>query len=245
MSESDLFEDTEVSTETTSKEVEQETSEKEVETKVEKEKEDKDTEVSQGEENAEPPSATEEEKETQSEKMIPEHRFKAAVKDVTEKLNKAEQELAQLKATPAPDREADPDGYELHVRIETSKEIMRAIHDDYDETIAHYQELAKENPYLNNVVASHKTPAKHAYDIAKKDLEIKELSNLKNSEEWKEFQEFKANKNKKAIESQTEVKSKQVKVIPKVPPNLNRATDVSRGKQVSSDDTEELFKGAL
>lgn len=206
------------------------------------------TEEKQGEQQAEPPAATEN-ADLSKEKMIPESRFKAALKDVNEKLSKAEQRLAELSAAPAPDRQNDPEGYDRHVRIETSKAIMAETHDDYDEKIAHFQEMAQANPTLNDLVGNHALPAKFAYDLAKRDMEINELSNARNSDEWKQFQEWKKNKGA-AVETapqKTEAAKqlsmpKAANVAAKVP-NLNRnATAVNVSKQASEED-EDLFKG--
>lgn len=189
---------------------------------------------SQGEEEAaETPAAEDGTKDDQPEKMIPVHQFKAALKDVNEKLAKANQELNQLKAVPAPDKSKDPDGYERHLRLETSKAIMVETHADYDDVIAHFQDMAAENPMLNDLVANHPLPAKYAYDIAKKSMEIKELSGMKDSEEWKQFQNWKAEQAKG--DALNLDKAKPVSNTPKVP-NLNRATSVNRAKAVSSQD---------
>lgn len=197
------------------------------------------------EETTEPPSE-EKDKSAKPEKMIPESRLKAALKDYEAKLDAANQELSQFKASPVPDKDKDPEGYNLHLRMETSKAVMREFATDYDDVIKHYAEMAESNPYLNEAVAKHPIPAKYAYDIAKKDMEIRELSALKTSDEWKQFQEFKkqqaaqsaANENSKASSAVTKALTSKV-------PNLNRATDVSsKGKSKVSDD-DELFAGAL
>lgn len=202
----------------------------------------------QGENTAEPPAA-EDTKSDKSEKMIPEHRFKAALKDVTEKLQEAQQKIAAMEAKPAPDRASDPDGYDRYMRIETSKAIMRDAFPDYDEKIIHFQEMAKVNPVLNDVVANHQAPAKMAYDLAKRDLEIQELSKTKDSDEWKEFQEWKSKQKKEATSgsadtaAQLKAGNKAVEVAAKVP-NLNRtATSVSSKEKPSSNEDDDLFKG--
>lgn len=138
-------------------------------------------------ETEEEPTGETEDKTNSKEKMIPESRFKAALKDVQEKMESVLQENAKLKATPAPDRENDPDGYEKHLRLEMSKSLMREFKPDYVEVITHFQEMAKLDPTLNQRVADHELPAKFAYDIAKKDMEIRELIKARNSDEWKEF----------------------------------------------------------
>jgi hypothetical protein len=199
------------------------------------------------EEPPEPPAeGQEDQKVSKAEKMIPESRFKAALKDATEKLEAAQAELSQLKATPVPDKETDPEGYDLHVRMEASKAAMRATHADYQDVINHYAEMAKVNPFLNEAVAKHPVPAKYAYELAKEDLRIQRLRALEDSDEYKEFKEWKASQPAKTEPSEApseEISKKLASGAPKVP-NLNRATNVSlEAKRPSEDD--ELFKGAL
>lgn len=202
-----------------------------------------------GEESASgtPPEDKKDGEDKSDSKMIPEHRFKAAIKDVQDKLEAANKKLADYEASPVPDKEKDPEGYDLYSRMETSKAIMRDLVPDYDEVMSHYKEMAEANPYLNDAVAKHPAPAKYAYDVVKKNLEIKELSALKQSDEWKEFQEYKKNKDAKKQEAETITAktSKQVtETLTTKVPNLNRATNVSKGSaQVQQDD--ELFAGAL
>lgn len=242
-SEHDVFDDSEaqaeVTEETPATEEEQSTEEQEAAQNT-GEKEDADA----------TPADEKKDDDDQSEKMIPEHRFKAALKDVNDKLEAAEARLAQMQTQPAPDRAADPEGYDLHMRMETSKAIMSETHADYNETIRHYQAMEKANPMLAQVVAAHPIPAKHAYDIAKKDMEIRELSSLKQSDDWAQFQEFKKQQAaqaeaaaKAAAEEQAKAKQPKTDLISKVP-NLNRATDVSAKQPVQSDD-DDLFAGAL
>ena len=172
-----------------------------------------------------------------NEKMIPESRFKAALKDIQEKLDSALQENAKYKAVPAPDRNTDPDGYEKHLRLEMSKSLMREFKPDYEDVIKHYQEMAKVNPSLNQMVADAELPAKFAYDLAKRDMEIRELTEDRNSDEWKEFQEFKKNKGKKSV---AEELASPTNTAAKLPKNLNRAT-ASKPKANSSSDEDYLF----
>lgn len=169
--------------------------------KTEAEKPEKEDEAEEGaddtgEEDADDADTAEDEeegddKEKKTEKMIPESRLKAAIKDISSELDEAKSQIAQLTAKPAPDRSVDPDGYDLHNRIEISKSIMRDAYPDYNQMIAKYQEMAKENPSLNVAVANHPNPAKYAYEIAKKAKDIEELSALRDSPDWKEFHEWK------------------------------------------------------
>lgn len=197
-------------------------------------------------EGSEPPLEPQEgDKAAKAEKMIPEARFKAALKDATDKLEAANKELATLKAQPIPDKEKDPEGYDLHVRMEASKAAMRATHTDYQEVVEHYKEMAESNPYLNEAVAKHPVPAQYAYQIAKEDMRIKELGALTTSDEWKQFQAWKKGQAAEGQKSSDDNKvGKQLADGGTKVPNLNRATNVSKAAQRSEQD-DELFAGAL
>lgn len=176
-------------------------------------------------------------------KMIPEHRFKAALKEVNDKLHNAETELAKVRAVPVPDKEKDPAGYDLHVRMEASKEVMREMRPDYKEVIEHYQKMADANPALNQHVANAPLPAKFAYDLAKKDMELSELASLKDSDDFKEYQAWKKANSKQQSADAAKVGKKVADALGKVP-NLNRATNVNKGTE-QADESDELFSGAL
>lgn len=198
----------------------------------------------EGEKQAEPPAANEDEEEgsepeaeekgKKGEKLIPEHRMKAALKSVTDKLQAAQEKLAKYETNEikAPDREKDPEGYERHVRIEVSKQIMADMHEDYDEMIDVYLEMAKANPALEQAVMSSRLPAKTAYDLAKKSKEIAEIEEVRTSGEWEEFQQW-----KKAHAKNGNSNTGQKPVALKVP-NLNRTTSVNK---VSKQPDNELF----
>lgn len=209
----------------------------EVEEEVEETEEDPKGETEESDDEDESTDESEEEEEGASEKMIPESRFKAAIKDVQDKLDAALQENAKYKTTPTPDRDSDPDGYEKHLRLEMSKTLMREFKEDYVEVITHYQEMAKVNPHLNDMVAAHELPAKLAYDLAKRDMEIRELTEARNSNEWKEFQEFKKNKGKATVAD--DLASPTSKAV-KLPKNLNRAT-AAKPRADNQSDEDYLF----
>jgi len=220
-------------------EVQESQEEAQADTEKEESAEETTQEDSGEQENAETPSATEEVKD-KTEKMIPESRFKAAIKDVTAERDELRAKLASQQ--PIPDKETDPEGYDLHLRIETSKEIAQEIYPDYSEKIAYYQEMAKENPYLNQQVAAAKNPAKFAYDLATKAMEIAELATLKNSDDWKEFQKWKKEQRNSSKETTTKAQDTlnlkpQSKVVPV---NLNRVTNVAKEK-MSSVQEDDLF----
>lgn len=197
----------------------------------------------------------EEQSQNKTEKMIPESRMKAALNDVSTKLTKTEEELNQTKAelmkfktVPVPDKDADPEGYAVHQRIEFTKKIMRDVYPDYNEKIAHYQTMAEVNPLLNEAVKAAENPAKYAYDLAKCDMELREISKVVESDDWKKFQEWQKNGGK-SQQTQTAPNNDVAKQLgaggaQKVP-NLNRATNANNPKGNSNSDDDELFKGAL
>jgi len=199
----------------------------------------------QGEQGAAPPAADGDSAVSQAEKMIPESRFKAAIKDVNDKLITAQREMAAMKAVPPPDRTKDPEGYDRHNRIEMSRTLVSRIYKDYYEKIAHFQEMVKANPSLGAIVANNEIPAQMAYDLAIKDMELTELYKLKDSADWKEFQTYKAAKGAGAnaaaqgtvADTATQLGgSKAASVASKVP-NLNRnAPSVNRDLGKTGDD---------
>lgn len=186
-------------------------------------------------------------------KMIPEHRFKAALKKVTDELEEKTNKLKEYEKPAevvAPDKDTDPEGHDLHIRMEASKSVMMEMKPDYQEVIDHYAEMAADNDLLNQAVAKHPLPAKLAYDIAKRDLEIKDALKLKDSDEFKEFQEWKKTK-AVATAAKTEEEQNLGNKINrglKAVPNLNRSTNASPNRNVrrnSASEDDDLFKGAL
>lgn len=253
----DVFDDSPETEETEETTTSEETKEEEKETS--KEADDKTSEETEEtgvkEETEGTPTSEQEETETsQDEEFIPKHRFTAALKNVTEELDATKAKLAELQQVKAPDPTEDPDGYNLHVRMETSKQVMRETVDDYDEAIQHFNAMAKENPQLNNAVAAHPTPAKYAYDIAKKSMRIGELEKTLESEDWKAFQNWKAS-GKPANQDPPPKKTEEVKADPDnsgkgksaadVVPNLNRNPDANSAKTPEFSDDDDLFEGAL
>lgn len=199
------------------------------------------TEVTGEQESTEPPSEEQEEKsESVQEKMIPEHRFKAALREVTEERDALRAEAARLKAEPMPDRNEDPEGYDFRVRMESSRTVMRELAPDYDEVIAEYAELANANPVFNEQLVASPVPAKFAYDLVKRNREIKELMTLKDSDDWKKFQEWK--KTNEPPEAATKQTKQIAKSLAASVPNLNRATNAAPKSKVEDDDY--LMKGA-
>lgn len=166
-------------------------------------------------------------------KLIPEHRFKAALKSASERAEKAERELAERNKpapVPVPDKVTDPIGHAQHIRMEASVEMMREMMPDYQDVIDHYATLAADNPLLDQAVDSAKLPAKLAYDIAKEDLRLKELRKLADSDELKEFREWK--KTKSATPPADESLNKKVATGLRAVPNLNRSTNASPNRNV-------------
>lgn len=132
--------------------------------------------------------------------------FEKQVEELTGKLNTTE-------AKPLPDVLDDQEGFvkELEskvktetqaVRIEVSQDVMRMMHDDYDEMEKKFVELAKGNPDLINKMSSETLPAKFVYDTAKKAEKLAEMDNV---EEWeaKKTAELKA-----AIKAELEAEAK-------------------------------------
>jgi len=161
----------------------------------------------------------------------------AALQSERSKRQELERKLAEKTAVDAPDKATDPEGYDRFMRIELSRDLMRETHDDYDEVISHYQEMVKANPEIDAITGDKRNPAKFAYDLAKKDLEIAELDTLSKSDDWKEFQKWKKDQ---AKEQKANLKP-DVKAVLSVP-NLNKATSLKKAAPKSDDD--DVFAGA-
>jgi len=187
---------------------------------------------------AEPPTA-EDSAVSKAEKMIPESRFKAALSDVNKTLAETRRELAAMKQQPTPDRTKDPEGYDRNYRINMSRDVVSRVYKDYDEKIAHFQEMAKLEPSLNTIVGNNVSPAQMAYDLAAKDMEIRELSTMKDSDEYKEFLAYKVSK--QAASSDTATKLGGKTAASKVP-NLNRtATNSNPNRKAESSEDDGLW----
>jgi len=203
-----------------------------------------------GEQDSVPPTekeGSEEVVDAKGHKMIPEHRFKAALKEITDKLDAATSELQKYTAIPVPDKDTDPEGHNLHVRMKASSDVMREMRPDYQDVINHYAKMAESNPLLNQAVAADPLPAKLAYDIAKKDMELKELASLRDSDDWKKFQEWKKTQTLATPTTQQANLNETVTRGLKAVPNLNRSTNASPNRNVRKGDSadDELFRGAL
>lgn len=169
-------------------------------------------------------------------KFIPEHRFKAALKKVTDELDAAKGKLTEYEKPepiPVPDKDVDPEGHALHIRMDASQAVMRDLRPDYQEKIDHFAKMAESNPLLNQAVAGHPIPAKLAYDIAAKDMEIKEALNIQGSDDWKKFQEWKKTQGEQQPEDkQAKLNETVTKGLGRQIPNLNRSTNASPNRNV-------------
>jgi hypothetical protein len=182
-------------------------------------------------------------------KLIPEHRFKAALKSAEDRVRKELEEAANAPEPEAePDKATDPEGHARHVRMKASVEVMREMKPDYQEVIDHYAKMAMDNPLLDQAVDGAPLPAKLAYDIAKKDLEIKDALALKNSDEYKEFTEWKKSKAPAPTKTENNLRNKVTNGLRAVP-NLNRSTNATPNRNVrksgDSQADDDLFAGAL
>lgn len=123
---------------------------------------------------------------------------KAAVLDERRKRQELERKLAEFEKSkeekPArPDLFADPDGALGHIekslreemqqnlsntRLEISQELMRTVHEDYDELETEFVDMAKDNPVLLKELNESSNPARFAYETAKKAREAAELKDV-------------------------------------------------------------------
>ena len=189
----------------------------------------------ESEQDAETPAADEE----KSEKFIPEHRFKAALKNVADERDALKDELKRLKG----DNVEEPDvaGRILGERINMSREIMLETKEDYEDMENVFIELAKDDETLVTKMNAAQNPAKFAYKTAKEHLEIKSLKETRDSGDWKAFQEWKKQQEKAAKEPIETPQDKRKKAALSVP-DLNKAT-AAKPKDAPPEE-ENVFKGA-
>lgn len=173
------------------------------------------------------------EQQATEEKKVPERRLKAAVKNLTDQLAEAQQQIAQLTQAQAPDKEKDPEGYDLHKRVVWSAKMARSAYPDFDKVMAHYIALEKDNPDIGAIIAKQDAPAIAAYDFAKRDLDQRDITALKDSPEWEEFLKFR--------EQQAQIKKGKKMTVP----DMNKETNAKTSKSYSESDDDDLFKGAL
>ena len=113
----------------------------------------------------------------------------AAKQAEKERRQKAERELDQLRAQVAqaqnqnkPDFWDNPEqaiqSVEMKVKAQISEEIAKSQHEDYDSVMDHYEDMIKANPSLYVEAMKTGLPAQHAYNVAKKDLELKEIGDI-------------------------------------------------------------------
>lgn len=118
----------------------------------------------------------------------------AALLDEREKRQEAVRKLEAFEAKqqepekPVPDVLDDQEGFVAHFdsqlraqRIETSQEVMRMMHDDYDEAEAKFVDMVKDSPELAQKMGSATLPAKFAYDTVK---QAEKLASMENVDEW-------------------------------------------------------------
>jgi len=117
---------------------------------------------------------------TKAEEQPKEEWTKKAVLDERRKRQEMERRIAELqKPAERPDLFADPDGALSHLesrfqqqmfasKVEMSQELMRSMHEDYDELETEFHELAKDNPVLLKQLSEAQNPARFAYETAMK-----------------------------------------------------------------------------
>lgn len=123
--------------------------------------------------------------------------FLAKANDEKSKRQELQKELDSLRAEPkepekVPDPVEDPEAYANYIesknaasqfatRISVSQELMRQLHDDYDEKEALFTQLAKDDPTLVAGLNKATNPAKFAYDMAVKHERMSQYDNFEDA----------------------------------------------------------------
>lgn len=95
----------------------------------------------------------------------------------------------QAEPKKAPDVFEDQEGFTRHIqeqvsqavwqaRVDTTQELMRERHEDYDAKEAKFLEMASENPGLLQDPAFQRNPAKYAYETVSKAEKFEQMQNV-------------------------------------------------------------------
>ncbi|HEY7823643.1 MAG TPA: hypothetical protein VIG24_12450 [Acidimicrobiia bacterium] len=104
------------------------------------------------------------------------------LKEYEERFNKAEPQKV-------PDVFEDQEGFTRYIqdqvsqatwqaRVDTTQELMRERHEDYDAKEAKFLEMATENPALLQDPAFQRNPAKYAYEVVTKAEKFEQMQNV-------------------------------------------------------------------
>lgn len=119
----------------------------------------------------------------------------AALLDEREKRQATQRELEELrkrideKPETVPDVLDDQEGFvasmrsemnqqAFSIRAEVSQEMMRTLHDDYDDVETKFLDMAAENPELAQGMSSAALPAKFVYETVKKAEKLAQMENV-------------------------------------------------------------------
>lgn len=174
---------------------------------------------------------------------------KTAVLDERRKRQSLEEEIKQLKGQmqqsqetqvekpKRPDVFDDPDGAFDYMnkmfdeklnktRFEMSREIVKSMHDDYQDVVNVFLDKAKNNPLLEQQLNTAPNPALFAYETGKNFIETQKLTDPNYREQLKE----ELRKEIMAEQPQLEVKKSNDKL-----PNLTNATSAKSGDKYPSE----------
>lgn len=208
-----------------------------------------------GEKEDETPSSEDEDPETSG--------FKKGMMEERKKRQELERRLKEIEEggsgkdkadTPSqeqkpPDPLDDPEGYArwhqqqtsqqlANVKLDLSRDMMRSLHDDYDQKEAEFVEMARQNPVLAQQLQQSSNPARFAYETAAKAAELKKLENV---------DEYKAQLRKEVEEDfRKEQEAKQAKEREKdeaITPSLStaRSSKAAVPDDGEPDDLDELL----
>lgn len=121
-------------------------------------------------------------------------------------------------------------------RIDMSEEIARSRHDDYDEKIAAFQDMAQENPVLWAEMSRQSNPAEWAYKQAAQKMELAEIGDLASYKE-RLIAEAKAEAKAELEKQMADKIEAEIQKRTGLPRSLSDARSVS-GKDVAADDDD-------
>lgn len=167
---------------------------------------------------------------------------KAAYMSEKKKRQELERKLAEVEQKPLPDAIDDPEGFSnalrselattaFSIKTELSQDLMRELHDDYDEKEAVFMELAQDNPSLVQELREASNPARFAYETAKKHEELQQLKDV-DSYKAKLRKELEAELRKEIMGEKEAKDAKEAEKASALKPSLVDAGESSKDSEI-------------
>lgn len=129
----------------------------------------------------------------------------------------------------------------LNERVNMSREMMKTFKEDYEEMEQVFVDMANENPSLRDQMFRSSSPAKFAYETAKKHSEIQQLTTPEGLTAYKEQLRKELLAEMQAANQQPKPKSSKAQHAALQVPDIVNATSASSGNQNEIPTLEQIF----